>query len=100
MIDEVHDFEGRLVTAFAVDPICHGVSITSWQGPGGPAAKPTKGPQWQLMLDYTVGQPSQDWSMAPPEKTPGTYTNGTGDAAQIIHSVCSVITHMGGAIAE
>jgi len=67
---EVHDFESQLRTFFASDPLCHGVVLAGF-GPTQVASRAaseadTSKEDWQLMLDFRVGESSQSWTLVHP----------------------------------
>lgn len=94
---EVRSFEAQLDTFFASDPVCHGVIVSTYEGPNTAKAPPATVPQSTLMLDYNVGQRTQHWSLVAKNAS---YTEGTGDAKEITRMVCSIVTHVGGSIAN
>jgi hypothetical protein len=96
-VAEVRDFEAQLGTSFATDPSCRGVVLATFNGPVGQSSSAASKAGWQLMLDFVVGEVSQQWSMV--HRTGDNhYTTGRGNPSEIAHSVCAVVNHTGGSI--
>jgi len=51
---------------------------------------------WQLMLDFIVGEPSQSWTLVHHGQT----SAGQGDPKEIMHTVCGVVQQTGGSVAD
>jgi len=97
---EVRDFEAQLRSAFASDGSCRGIVLASF-GPGQAASKAaseadTSKADWQLMLNFQVGESSQTWTMVHRNQT----TSGRGNPREIIHTVCAVVKQVGGSISD
>ena len=95
--DEVRDFEAQMATFFATDPSCSGIVLATFIGPVGQSSSAASKAGWQLMLDFTVGEASQQWSMV--HRTGDNhYTTGQGNPREMAHSICAVMNHTGGSI--
>jgi hypothetical protein len=96
-VAEVRDFEAQLSTSFATDTSCHSVVLASYIGPAGQSSNAASKADWQLMLDFNVGEASQSWKMV--HRTGDNfYTTGQGNPKEIAHSICAVVNHTGGSI--
>jgi hypothetical protein len=96
-VAEVRDFEARLSTSFATDESCHSAVLASFFGPAGQSSNAASKAEWQLMLDFNVGEASQSWKMV--HRTGDkSYTTGEGNPKEIAHSICAVVNHTGGSI--
>jgi hypothetical protein len=98
---EVRDFEAQLRTFFAGDPLCHGVVLADYHGPQEVASKAasnadTSNADWQLMLDFNVGESSQSWTLVHHAQT----STGAGDPKDVVHTVCAVVKQTGGSVAN
>jgi hypothetical protein len=97
--EEVRDFEMAITGAFATDPACNGVSLTSF-GTNHVAGAPNSklSPDWQLMLDFDDGSQPQAWTLVhhPDLRT----IKGKGTAKEIAHSICMVAAGRGGLVAR
>jgi hypothetical protein len=98
---EVRDFEAQFRTSFASDPLCHGVILADYSGPKGVASQAASGADtskadWQLMLDFIVGEPSQSWTLVHRGQT----STGQGSPREIMHTVCGVVQQTGGSVAD
>jgi hypothetical protein len=88
-VAEVRSFEARLGTFFASDPSCQGVVVASYAGPDSSRSKAASIADWQLMLDFISGRPSQSWSMI--RRVDGSYNTGHGNPGEIAHAICAVV---------
>jgi hypothetical protein len=95
---EVRDFEAQLGTSFGADASCHGVILTNYNGPGAKSSDAASKAEWQLMLNYHVGDISQNWSMVGHTNGPNFYTTGQGNPKEIVHDICAVVKQAGGSL--
>jgi hypothetical protein len=99
---EVRDFEAKLDTVFASDPSCQGVVFVSYRGPNSPsspeAARVDSKAEWQLMMDFNMGETSQSWSMV--RRSDWHMATGTGTPQEIIHTICAVAKQVGGSVVK
>jgi hypothetical protein len=100
-IAEVRDFEAQLRTFFTSDSLCHGIVLAEFGGPkqvvsSAASAADTSRADWQLMLDFSMGEPSQSWTIVHHGQT----STGQGDPKEVIHTVCAVIRQTGGSLAN
>jgi hypothetical protein len=98
---EVRDFELQFHAFFASDPLCHGIVLADYKGPEHVASKAasdadTSKGDWQLMLDFNVGRPSQGWTLVHHNQA----STGQGDPKEIIHTVCGVVKQTGGSVED
>jgi hypothetical protein len=93
---DVREFESQLSTFFASDPSCRGVVFVSFSGPKSTTPRVASGAEWQLMLDFVMGESSQSWSMV--RRTKFLVTSGQGDPKGIAHAVCTVVKQTGGTV--
>jgi hypothetical protein len=97
---EVRDFESQLRTFFTSDPRCQGIILAAF-GPGQAASKAaseadTSKADWQLMLDFSVGQTSQGWTMVHHGQT----STGQGQPKDVVQAVCAIVRQAGGSLAN
>jgi hypothetical protein len=98
---EVRDFESQLRTFFASDPRCHGVVLADFFGPTQAASRAaseanTSKADWQLMLDFNVGQTSQNWTIVHHGQT----STGQGHPKDVVQTVCAIVRQTGGSLAN
>jgi hypothetical protein len=93
-VAEVRRFEAQLGAIFASDPSCHGVVVASYEGPHSARSKAASIADWQLMLDFILGEASQSWSMI--RFVDSSYNTGNGNPKEIAHSICVVVKQAGG----
>jgi hypothetical protein len=95
---EVRNFEQEMSTFFATDSSCHGVVLATYSGPvEGRSSNAASKSAWTLMMNFTVGQTSQYWSMTR-HTGDNSYTTGHGNPKEMAHSICAVVNHIGGSI--
>jgi len=93
-----YDPKTNLGTAFASDVTCHGTVLINYTGlPQNSSSLDNKNVDYQLMLNFTLGEASHNWSMVR-RKTNGEnwYTTGNGNPREIAHTICAVISQSGG----
>jgi hypothetical protein len=100
-IAEVRSFEAQLATFFASDPSCHGVAVANYEGPGSGHSKAASIADWQLTLDFILGEPSQSWSMirhvdGSDNTGNSSYSTGNGNPGEIAHTICGVVKQAAG----
>jgi hypothetical protein len=100
-IAEVRSFEAQLATFFASDPSCHGVVVANYEGPDSAHSKSASIADWQLTLDFILGEPSQSWSMirhvdSSYNTGSSSYNTGNGNPREIAHTICAVVKQAGG----
>jgi len=100
--EDVAAFEGSIKTAFAIDTACQGLTLQ-----GGGVGKHQVFPHhssvngWSLMLDMFPAQSADKarWTVMSP-----TFQVFNGEdkasAAQVVHSVCTIMRHKGGTPAQ
>jgi hypothetical protein len=96
----VRDFEAKLRTSFASDTSCHGIVLADF-GPNPFATKAaseasTSKADWRLMLDFRLGDSSQDWTMV----HRGQIAAGRGVPKEIMHAACRIVKQAGGSPAK
>jgi hypothetical protein len=58
-------FEDQIMTQLAINPNCRGITYTRYHPDRltDAAARAMRDPHWTLMIDYTVGAPTQSWTL-------------------------------------
>ena len=96
-VSALREYEAQLSTAFATDPSCRGVVLSTFNGPTGQSSSAASKAGWQLMLSFIEGEGSQQWSMV--HRTgDNSYRTGQGNPSETAHSICAVVNHAGGSI--
>jgi hypothetical protein len=87
----VREFHAKLLTLFATNPQCR---ITIMQNDD------LKRGNWELNLGFKPGAAKQYWAMWPMQdgKTLPNWLEGEGNASQIVHDVCAIMTRSGAKI--
>jgi hypothetical protein len=88
-VAEVRRFEAQLGTFFAGDPSCQGVVLAGYQGPDSAPSRARSAADWQLTLDFIVGEASQSWSLI--RYVDRSYDTGNGNPREIAHTICAVV---------
>jgi hypothetical protein len=88
-VAEVRRFEAQLGTFFAGDPSCQGVVLASDRSPDSAPSRARSVADWQLTLDFIVGEASQSWSMI--RYVDRSYNTGNGNPGEIAHNICAVV---------
>jgi hypothetical protein len=97
---EVREFEAKLRTSFASDASCHGIvlagfGLNQFATKAASEANSSKA-DWRLMLDFRLGDSSQDWTMV----HRGQIAAGRGVPKEIMHAVCRIVKQAGGSLAK
>lgn len=98
-VGQLYQFEGEIKTQFGIDPQCHGIELYDFKGPDDkhPKWTPTDDSNWQLTVDFVPGdEGTQSWSVI----RTGDWKAGmgTGTPKEIAHSVCSMLSGVGGTV--
>ena len=88
-VAEVRRFEAQLGTSFAGDPSCQGVVLANYRGPDSAPSRARSVADWQLTLDFIVGEASQSWSMI--RHVDRSYNTGNGNPGEMAHTICAVV---------
>lgn len=99
---KVRAYEAKLGTFFAVDPLCHGIILTRFEGPHQDAPKAVTKMDWKLMIDFLPGEALQGWTLIP---ALGSGHNealktGKGNPQEMAHSICATIKKVGGLVLD
>jgi hypothetical protein len=96
-IDEVggwRDFEGRLLTKFAIEPACKGIRIVRYKK-GNPLDVDIS-ENWHLMIDFMPGSQQHRWTMS----GRGAWPEGKGTEQKIAAETCSIANGVGASIGQ
>lgn len=96
---ELQQFESEMNVFFSSDPVCQGILFSGFGGPKSLTPEQLNrgsDAQWQLMLDYSVGDTLQDWSIV--HRKDSSVMSGKGTPEQIAHAVCGVVKMTGGKV--
>jgi hypothetical protein len=88
-VAEVRRFEAQLGTFFASDPSCQGVVLANYKGPDSAPPRAASSADWQLTLDFILGEASQSWSVI--RHVDRSYDTGSGNPGEIAHTICAVV---------
>jgi hypothetical protein len=81
------EFMTRLQTQFAINPVCHGISLP----------KTSPDPRWNLDAQFSPGQELSDWILLGPRPDYVVF-KGAGRPEKIAQEVCSAVNGRGGRI--
>jgi hypothetical protein len=105
-IAEVQGFHSKLLTELARNPNCDIAVMRLTDGKTDPELKNNsdalRRANWELNLNFAPGLTKQSWTLWPHKDgeidTKSSTMEGEGDASQIAHDICTIITRRGAKI--
>jgi hypothetical protein len=96
-------FEDDLMTQFAINQLCKGITFSRYYGPAEPISSATKNAPWDtkgwtLTIFYDVGAETQTWVLAP-KKGFDHRANGS-TPTKIAGDVCAIVSGHGGTVLQ
>ena len=101
-------FEDQLITQFAINPRCKGVTLARFYGPAEKASDATQAAiaaiamarkdSWTLSIDYIVAASAQSWSLLDKDKNYRLFQAEGSTPAKIAADVCAIVTGTGGTV--
>ena len=94
-VADVRSFERDIVSDFATDEKCSGLSVITFGGPSASQKVEFAEHHWTLMVDFMPDQKNQEWTVVGGTTV---YLQGRGTDKEIVNRICIAAKQRGAAV--